>query len=1009
MSAPANTIYVGTGSPVDGPGTAWSNAFHTIQGGIAASSPGDMVLVTNGVYRPTEPPEYDQWGICPPWIVISNAILVTSMNGPDVTTIDGGRVRQEGASITGNGILSGFTITGWGSVEYDGDEWETNYEWFCGVVLNSGTVSNCVITGNSGQQQGGVFCLKGTVIDCVISKNRGNMGAGVQFREGLMSGCSISENYGSGVYLFCSADDIEMVMENCLISDNYTYTSGAGAWIDLGSSPKRTSRIKLNNCIIRNNIAREVGGGIFAASAFDGLELSNCIFYGNYSECAGIWNRQGGGAVYFYFDEYRTGTLARVSNCIFEENRAVVGNNTIGFDDVTRHSSVVYQNTCFDQPSWSSSGIILGDPDFVDPANGDFRLRFNSICRDGGANSSVEADTDFAGNPRIQNGTVDIGAFEYPEDIKVDIWNDDSVVDPGSPLVELQVCTSTNVTGTMWWINGTAGTGGSFPAPGVLHETSVSVPLAFGVNVIEVYGNNSAGTAAYDAVTMTMEWHTSDSPIHYVSPDGASVWPYTTWGNAATTIQDAVDAAFEGDTVLVTNGTYRAGGRAAPGQSCTNRVCVTRGISIESVNGPGETVIVGDAAMRGVFLSDGSRLSGFTVTGCHVPLAEGASYEFGGGGVLMFFGGELFNCIISNNIAMNGGGILCCGGGLAWDCIISGNETCDGGNNPHTYGREDGNMLGGGVHIDHSGTVADCIISGNTASYEGGGIACSYGGEVANSMVVDNMADYGGGILHEFGGSTLNCLIVKNTGREAMISLNAQVMNCTIAGNHGYGVLLDGLDGFPRGVMANCIVSGNSDGAYFYNSGDKYNIYSGSLPAFIDAANGDYRLQIGSPCIDAGSNSHTPETSDLAGNTRIVNGTVDIGAYEYDATLYDSDGDSLTDEQELTLTGTSPTNTNTDGDPHTDYEEYIAGTSGTDPNDWFRITAVTNHLPGSGQASLYFESSASRLYTLLGCTNLMEAAWQPVAPARIGIGGADTMTAPNAPPQQFYKLKVELP
>jgi hypothetical protein len=57
-----------------------------------------------------------------------------------------------------------------------------------------------------------------------------------------------------------------------------------------------------------------------------------------------------------------------------------------------------------------------------------------------------------------------------------------------------------------------------------------------------------------------------------------------------------------------------------------------------------------------------------------------------------------------------------------------------------------------------------------------------------------------------------------------------------------------------------------------------------SDPMFVDPVNMDYRLQDGSPCIDAGDNSVIPQSrfgvTDLDGNPRIANSTVDMGAYE---------------------------------------------------------------------------------------------------------------------------------
>ena len=52
-------------------------------------------------------------------------------------------------------------------------------------------------------------------------------------------------------------------------------------------------------------------------------------------------------------------------------------------------------------------------------------------------------------------------------------------------------------------------------------------------------------------------------------------------------------------------------------------------------------------------------------------------------------------------------------------------------------------------------------------------------------------------------------------------------------------------------------------------------------PSFVNEASGDYRLKAGSPCVDAGEGSYPSGAIDLAGNKRVYNGKVDIGAYEY--------------------------------------------------------------------------------------------------------------------------------
>src|SRR6476620_9432118 len=79
----------------------------------------------------------------------------------------------------------------------------------------------------------------------------------------------------------------------------------------------------------------------------------------------------------------------------------------------------------------------------------------------------------------------------------------------------------------------------------------------------------------------------------YVDANSSSPTPpYDSWAHAAVIIQDAVDAALVGDLISVTNGTYQSGGRPVGGV-ITNRVAITKPVTVQSVNGPAVTIVKG--------------------------------------------------------------------------------------------------------------------------------------------------------------------------------------------------------------------------------------------------------------------------------------------------------------------------------------------------------------------------------------------------------------------------------
>jgi hypothetical protein len=405
--------------------------------------------------------------------------------------------------------------------------------------------------------------------------------------------------------------------------------------------------------------------------------------------------------------------------------------------------------------------------------------------------------------------------------------------------------------------------------------------------------------------------------VLYVNLNSSSPTPpYTNWPTAATTIQDAVDAATNGDLILVTNGIYATGGHVL--STLTNRVAILRPMTVQSVNGPEVTIIqgypiIGSNAVRCVWLTNNVLLSGFTLTN-GATLGSTAfdpkNTQVGGGAYCINSPAVLSNCVVcGNNAFFWGGGAVY---GTLIRCRVYGNTAA----------------TGGGVYFCR---LNNCLLYSNTATNSGG---AAVRGTLNNCTVVGNSADTGGGIDGSSDGIYNNCIIYNNSA----------------ASDPNY----NGISGFSFALNNCCTVPLPTNG-----SGNITND-----PALVNPAAADFHLQPVSRCINAGTNTATGGNIDLDTNPRISGGIVDIGAFEFQAQVTNTFNAWL--QAHGLPTNGSLDNVDSDGDGAKNWQEWLADTDPAIASSVLRLVSVSN---GVGGITVTWQSVTSRIYSLQRSVN----------------------------------------
>jgi predicted outer membrane repeat protein len=292
--------------------------------------------------------------------------------------------------------------------------------------------------------------------------------------------------------------------------------------------------------------------------------------------------------------------------------------------------------------------------------------------------------------------------------------------------------------------------------------------------------------------------------------------------------------------------------------------------------------------------------------------ASGSLRDGSGGGMYLEHSSPtLTHCAFRDNMAHpdgssavlsggEGGGVYNLGGSpqLA-HCTFNGNSA-----------RSGGGLYDGG---EGEATLADCTFRGNSASEAGGGIcAIKSSARIETSTIANNSASQGGGIACETMSPWIaNCVITDNSavygGAIHCIGCSPRIVNDTIVRNFASGYGGGGIYcGNASPTVVNTILWNNAPDEIYLKASPITVAHSAvqvegrlpwpgvgninAAPLFVNAEGTDgktgteddnLRLLPSSPCVNAGDNAVIlPSSVDRDGNPRIIDETVDIGAYE---------------------------------------------------------------------------------------------------------------------------------
>jgi hypothetical protein len=541
----ATTIYVSSSATGSNNGSSWENAYTSLQSALNTAVTGSHIWVAKGTYKPSY--DYGMGGGSRYYHFemiegveiyggfagtessvsqrsnyqlgeVNETILSGDLAGDDswdcsfydpwVGAVKGTTgddncyhviYNPDTRGLSNSAIIDGFTITSGNANYFSG----TSPHIKGGGMYNQGaspTIRNCTFTKNQAYIEKEGFsevaaygsCMFNDYSNPIVSNclfvNNFDYSSSIYSQYGgiTMSNCTITQNYSwcahSGVYIY--SNDYPSSIINCTFSYNngqgygtalanesanditisgcsfigntasyyYDDSYGVGVVCNINSS-----NVNITNCNFSSNDITNVsgtegaGGGIYNGAFCENIIISNCVFSGNKSSHGGaianststctVTNSSfsnntatvaGGASICYRRTAWMDNNSGNITfnNCAFWNNTSPIGNELCsdGTDTDGNFCKIEINYSCFPNGTGdlvaASGATILAtnnnihsNPLFFNPGSGVLRLIKGSSCINAGNNAYNTSLTDFRGEARIQNTTIDMGAYEWTQGV----------------------------------------------------------------------------------------------------------------------------------------------------------------------------------------------------------------------------------------------------------------------------------------------------------------------------------------------------------------------------------------------------------------------------------------------------------------------------------------------------------------------------------------------------------------------------------------------------------------